>query len=233
MRILVLGAPGVGKGSQATRIARALSIPHIATGDLFREQIAGQTDIGRKVSSYINQGSLVPDEITIEILVNRFSRDDCRAGFVLDGFPRTLIQAQHLDEMLVQMNIRLDVVVNISLDDVSILKRITGRRICSKCGMIYHIDHHPPVTAGTCDECSGDLYQRPDDSVSVLEQRLHIYHDLTSPLIDYYRRMDQVKYVEIESEDLLAATTKSVFKALNIKTKVEVKSTEIDPVDFE
>lgn len=217
MRILMLGAPGVGKGSQATRIAKVLSIPHISTGVLFREQIAGDTDIGRKVSSYIHQGMLVPDEITVDILAKRLINDDCRNGFVLDGFPRTVQQAQSLDRILKEMSINIDVVVNISLDDSSIIRRITGRRTCSSCGAVYHIEYYPPETDGTCNNCSGALINRSDDAPSVIKQRLHIYHDQTKPLTDYY--MSKVKYIHIESEKSITLTTQKVYEALKISAK--------------
>lgn len=225
MRILMLGAPGVGKGSQASKIARALSIPHISTGDLFREQIVGNTDIGQKVSSLINQGFLVPDEITVDLLAKRLNKEDCQNGFVLDGFPRTLQQANNLDKILIDMNINLDVVINISLDDSSIVKRITGRRTCSSCGSVYHIEDYPPETDGICNSCSGALINRSDDSLSVIKNRLHIYHDQTKPLIEYY--MNKAKFIHIESEKLMAVTTSKVFKALETYFKIEMKDNNV------
>ncbi len=224
MRILLLGAPGVGKGSQASRIAKTLSIPHISTGDLFREQIAENTDIGRKVSSFINQGILVPDEITVDILAKRLINDDCRSGFVLDGFPRTIQQGQRLDKILKEMNINIDAVVNISLDDSSIVRRITGRRTCSSCGAIYHIEDYPPKTDGVCNNCSGALTNRSDDLPSIIQQRLQIYHDQTKPLIDYY--MSKVKFVHIESDKLITVTTRKVYEALEIFDNIEMKDVD-------
>ncbi len=214
MRLLMIGAPGVGKGSQATRISKKLSIPHISTGDLFREQIAANSIIGQKVSSYINQGTLVPDEITVDILAERLANEDCQNGFVLDGFPRTVQQAHSLDKLLTQMNIAIDAVVNISLDDLSIVRRITGRRTCSSCASVYHIEDQPSVSEGLCDHCSGNLINRSDDTPGVIKQRLDIYHDKTKPLIEYY--MNKVKFVQIESDKQITVTTQKVFEALGI-----------------
>ena len=193
MRIIVLGAPGVGKGSQASRISRALAIPHISTGDLFRAQIAGNTDIGRKVSSLINQGLLVSDEITVDLLVKRLENEDCQKGFILDGFPRTVKQAHYLDIILTAMNSSIDILVNITLDDSSIVKRIAGRRTCSSCGEVYHVEDNPPENDGFCNHCFSTLINRSDDSPSAVKHRLNIYHEQTKPLIDYY--MNKTKIV--------------------------------------
>lgn len=214
MRLLMIGAPGVGKGSQASRISKTLSIPHISTGDLFREQISANTPIGQKVSSFINQGTLVPDAITVDILAERLENEDCRKGFVLDGFPRTVLQAHSLDKLLSKMKIGIDAVVNISLDDSVIIRRITGRRTCSSCKAVYHIEDHPSVSEGLCDLCSGNLVNRSDDTPAVIQQRLSIYHEKTKPLIEYY--MNKVKFVNIESDKKIAVTTQKVFEALGI-----------------
>lgn len=224
MRILMLGAPGVGKGSQASRISKAFAIPHISTGDLFREHIAGNTDIGQKVSKLINQGVLVPDEITINLLANRLKREDCQNGFVLDGFPRTIQQAHWLDIILKDMNIDIDVIVNIILEDSIIIRRIAGRRTCSSCGEVYHVDDNPPEKDGICDHCSSSLISRTDDSPNVIEQRLNIYHEQTRPLIGYYT--DKIKTVHIESDALIAVTTQKVFEALEINTGVDLKGND-------
>lgn len=212
MRVLMFGAPGVGKGTQASRVARALGIPHISTGDLFREEIAGNTDIGREVSSILSQGNLVPDEITVDILAKRLNTNDCQNGFVLDGFPRTVQQARFLDKILKEIDVRIDVIVNISLDDSSIVQRIAGRRTCSSCGAIYHIEDYPSETEGVCNYCSSALINRSDDSPNVINKRLLIYYDQTKPLIDYYA--GKVKIVNIESDKLIADTTRKVFAAL-------------------
>ena len=214
MRLLMIGAPGVGKGSQATRIAKTLSIPHISTGDLFREHIAANSEIGQKVKSFINQGTLVPDEITVEILEERLTNADCKNGLFLDVFPRTVKQAYRLDNLLTKMNIEIDAVVNISLDDSSIVRRITGRRTCSSCGAVYHIEDLPSASEGLCDHCTGDLINRSDDTPDVIKQRLNIYHEKTKPLIEYY--MNKVKFVQIESDKKIAVTTRKVFDALGI-----------------
>lgn len=221
MRIIMLGAPGVGKGSQASRISKALSVPHISTGNLFREQIAGNTAIGRKVSSLINQGLLVPDEITVDLLANRLENEDCQKGFILDGFPRTVKQAHYLDIILKAMNINIDIVVNILLDDSSIVKRIAGRRTCSSCSEVYHAEDNPPENEGICNHCSGTLINRSDDSPSVVKHRLNIYHEQTKPLIDYY--MNKTKIVYIESDNLIAVTTRKVFESLEIFINDELK----------
>lgn len=212
MRVLMFGAPGVGKGTQASRVARALGIPHISTGDLFREEIAGNTDIGREVSSILSQGNLAPDEITVDILAKRLNINDCQNGFVLDGFPRTVQQARFLDKILKEIDVRIDVIVNITLDDSSIVQRIAGRRTCSSCGAIYHIEDYPPETDGVCNYCSSALIYRSDDSPNVIKKRLLIYYDQTRPVIDYYT--GKVKIVNIESNKLIAITTWKVFEAL-------------------
>lgn len=225
MRILMLGAPGVGKGSQASRISRALSVPHISTGGLFREQIASHTAIGRKVSSLINQGLLVPDEITVDLLADRLKKADTQNGFILDGFPRTLKQAHHLDKILSAMNMGIDIVVNITLDDSSIVKRIAGRRTCSSCGEVYHVDDNPPENEGVCNHCSSTLVNRPDDSPSVVNHRLGIYHEQTRPLIDYY--MGKTKIVHMESDNQIAVTTRKVFESLDILINDDLKGNDI------
>ena len=214
MRILMFGAPGVGKGTQASKISRALSIPHISTGDLFREQIAADTAIGQEVKSLINQGILVPDEMTVDLLRNRLKKEDCANGFILDGFPRTLKQANCLDSILKDLNVKLDAIVHISLDDKSIIKRITGRRTCPSCGAIYHLEDNPPDKDGVCNRCSGALICRSDDTTEVVENRLNIYHEQTSPLIDFYKNKTNI--IQIESDRLVEVTTKNVFDALGI-----------------
>jgi adenylate kinase len=221
----MLGAPGVGKGSQASRLTRVLSIPHISTGDLFREQIAGNTEIGQKVSSLIDQGVLVPDEITVDLLARRLNNEDCQKGFVLDGFPRTLQQAHSLDIILKDMNINIDVVVNISLDDSSIVKRITGRLTCSSCGAVYHVDDSPPYINDVCNHCTGTLISRSDDSPFIIQNRLHIYYDQTKPLIDFY--LNKVKFIHIESDKLIDVTTRKVFEALEISANIKMKDNDV------
>jgi adenylate kinase len=208
----MLGAPGVGKGSQASRIAESFAIPHISTGDLFREQISANTAIGQKVSAFMSQGMLVPDEITIDILAKRLSGRDCQNGFVLDGFPRTLQQAASLDRMLEEMNISIDVVLNISLDDATIVRRITGRRTCPSCGAIYHIDDCPPKENDVCDRCNVALMSRADDSVEIIQKRLQVYYKLSRPLIEYYS--GKGRFVHIESAGPIEDTTERVFEAL-------------------
>ena len=212
MRMIMLGAPGVGKGSQASRIAAAYSIPHISTGLLFREQIEAKTEIGEQVKALIHQGMLVPDEITVDILSQRLANEDCQTGFVLDGFPRRLQQASILDNMLAERNVSIDVVLNITLDDATIVRRITGRRTCPSCGAIYHIDACPPKSENQCDSCNVALTCRADDTVEVIQKRLEVYHELTRPLIAYYS--GKGRFIEIESAGPIAETTERVFEAL-------------------
>jgi len=214
MRILMLGAPGVGKGSQAKQLSKALSVPHISTGDIFREHIAQKTDLGNQVKAYMTKGMLVPDEITVAIVAERLQKSDCQDGFILDGFPRTVVQAQTLDTLLGRMNARLDIVVNIVLDENSIIRRITGRCICSKCGDVYHMDDRVPRSEGVCDQCGSALVRRDDDSVDTIRKRIHIYALQTEPLIAYYQ--DSTRVVSISSEQSLETTTSKVFEAVGI-----------------
>ena len=182
-----------------------------------REQIAGNTDIGRRVSALINQGALVSDDITVDLLANRLKKEDCQNGFILDGFPRTVQQAHYLDIILRDMNISIDIVVNITLDDSSIIRRITGRRSCASCGEIYHVEDYPPENDGLCNYCSSALVNRSDDSPSVVKNRLSIYHEQTKPLIDYY--MGKTKIVHIESDVLIDVTTRKVTESLEMLIK--------------
>lgn len=214
MRLMLLGAPGVGKGSQATLIAKALSVPHISTGDIFRYHIAGNTDLGMKAKQYMEKGMLVPDEVTVEIVADRLKQDDCKNGFVLDGFPRTMQQAHCLDVILKDLNIRLDIIINIILDDRSIINRLSGRRICPQCNVVYHIADKPPKFDGMCDDCNAALIRRDDDAEETIVKRLKVYHKQTEPLIGYYK--NRVAVVNVESNDLIDVTTKLVFEAVGI-----------------
>ncbi|WHH60131.1 adenylate kinase [Petroclostridium sp. X23] len=215
MRLMLLGAPGVGKGSQATLIAKALSVPHISTGDIFRYHIANSTDLGIKAKQYIEKGSLVPDELTVEIVGDRLKQDDCKNGFILDGFPRTIQQAVFLDEILKDLNIQLDEILNITLDDRSIVNRLSGRRICPQCNFVYHIEDKPPKYDGVCDKCNTAIIQRDDDKEETIIKRLEVYHKQTVPLFEYYS--DTVKLVNVESNKLFEVTTKLVFNALRLE----------------
>ncbi len=214
MRILMLGAPGVGKGSQAIQISKALNIPHVSTGDIFREHIAKQTQTGLMVKEFLNKGMLVPDELTVRIVTERLAWNDCQNGFILDGFPRTVNQASSLDDLLGKMNAKLDIVINLVLDDANIVTRISGRCVCSKCGEVYHLEVKPPQQEGRCDSCEGFLYQREDDTVETVMNRIRIYHHQTKPVIDYYT--GNTHMVQVESCQDICDTTAGVFVALQV-----------------
>lgn len=186
MNLLIMGPPGAGKGSQAVKIISAYHIPHISTGDMFRAAIKEGTPLGLKAKSYMDAGELVPDEITNGIVKERLMKDDCKQGFLLDGFPRTINQGVVLDEILHTLGTEIDAVLNINASDEVIIKRIAGRRICKSCGATYHMVNYPPKVEGVCDQCGGELYQRKDDDVSTVKNRLAVYHTQTAPLLEYY-----------------------------------------------
>ena len=187
MIVILFGPPGAGKGTQAELISRKYSIPHIATGDIFREAISKGTELGRKAEEYLKRGDLVPDDIVNGIVWERISRPDCRRGFILDGYPRTMGQAKALDEMLDRLGMSIDVVLNINVDEENIIRRLSYRRICRSCGAVYHLINNPPKREGVCDKCGGQLYQRVDDREDVIRNRLKVYYERTRPLIEYYR----------------------------------------------
>ncbi len=186
--LIIMGPPGAGKGTQSERIVAALNIPHISTGDMFREAISNGTELGKTAQQYINEGNLVPDDVTIALVKERLSRPDCAAGYLLDGFPRTLNQAHALDELLKEINRPLDLALNISVDKESLIERISGRRICSKCGNSYHVLFRKPHVEDICDACGGVLTQRKDDTPESLKVRLDAYEKQTMPLIEYYQK---------------------------------------------
>lgn len=186
MKIIMLGAPGAGKGTQAIMIAEKYGIPHVSTGDIFRANIKNGTELGREAKKYMDQGLLVPDELTVKILLDRVAKEDCQKGYVLDGFPRTIPQAQVLDKALTEMEDAIDVAVNVDVPDENIIRRMSGRRACLSCGATYHIEHVPPKTEGICDHCGQPLVLRDDDKPETVKNRLKVYHDQTQPLIDYY-----------------------------------------------
>ncbi|MDH7577504.1 MAG: adenylate kinase [Bacillota bacterium] len=196
MRILLIGPPGAGKGTQAVRIANFCAIPHISTGDIFRAAVQTGTELGRKAREYMDAGRLVPDEITIGIIRERLKQPDCSRGFLLDGFPRTLPQAEALDRLLEDLGTRLDVVLNIAVKPEVLLERLTGRRVCRNCGATYHITFQPPRVAGVCDRCGGELYQRSDDTAETVGGRLKVYTDQTAPLLEYYRARGLLKEID-------------------------------------
>ena len=188
MRLILLGPPGVGKGTQAAAIIEKYSIPHISTGDIFRANIKGKTELGKKVEEYMNKGLLVPDDLVVSIVKDRIVKDDCKDGFLLDGFPRTVVQAEALDEELSKMSLVIDKVINIEAEKDILIERAIGRRICKDCGATYHVKFSPAKQDGICDKCGGELYQRKDDTLDTVEKRIEVYLEQTKPLIDYYAK---------------------------------------------
>jgi adenylate kinase len=215
MQLLLLGAPGVGKGSQAVVLSKKLSIPQISVGDIFRSNISKGTELGKMAKSFMDKGELVPDEVTIRIIEDRLAQDDCRSGFILDGFPRNLEQARSLDLILDKLGKQLDAVLNIHLDDIEIVKRLSGRRVCLNCNSVFHMTDKPPKHSGLCDECSEVLVTREDDTEQTILNRLAVYHEKTKPLTDYYK--SNARYFEIHSEHKMADTTRNVFLALGLE----------------
>jgi adenylate kinase len=190
LNIILLGPPGAGKGTQAKLISEKYSIPHISTGDIFRKNISNKTPLGMEAKSYMDKGQLVPDELTIEIVKDRLSEEDCKNGFLLDGFPRTVKQAEALDEFLTNKNSKTDAALLIDVPQGLILERMTGRRVCGECGASYHIKFVKPNTEGVCDICGGELVQRKDDTKETVLERLEVYSKQTQPLIEYYKNKD-------------------------------------------
>lgn len=188
MKLIMLGAPGAGKGTQAKKIAAKYQIPHISTGDIFRANIKAGTELGMKAKSYMDQGQLVPDEVTIGMLLDRISQDDCQNGYVLDGFPRTIPQAESLTAALKERGEEMDYAVNVDVPDANIVERMSGRRACLGCGATYHIVYNAPKAEGICDACGEKLVLRDDDKPETVQKRLSVYHEQTQPLIDYYKQ---------------------------------------------
>ena len=186
MKIVFMGPPGAGKGTQAEKIIETYQIPHISTGDMFRKAIKDQTELGMEAKRYMDQGALVPDHVTIGIVKDRLSESDCKSGFLLDGFPRTVDQAKALDEILTSLDSKIDYVINIDVDLNILKERLTGRRICRSCGATYHKIFNPSAVEGVCDKCGGELYQRKDDNEETVGNRLDVYVNQTKPLLDYY-----------------------------------------------
>jgi adenylate kinase len=188
MKIILLGAPGAGKGTQAENLSKMLSIPHISTGDIFRENIRNETKLGLEAKNFIDNGLLVPDDLTVSIVKDRLKKEDCKNGFLLDGFPRTIPQAESLDKVLESLDTTLDAAINLEVSDSIIVKRMAGRRVCKNCGRIFHTITLPPSVDGICDSCGSQLIIRDDDKEETVLERLKTYHEKTMPLIDYYEK---------------------------------------------
>ena len=207
MKIIMLGAPGAGKGTQAKKIAEKYQIPHISTGDIFRANIKNGTELGKKAKTYMDQGLLVPDELTLELIMDRFQNPDCANGYVLDGFPRTIPQAEALTAALEKNGETIDYAINVEVPDENIVTRMSGRRACTGRGATYHIKYNPPKTEDVCDTCGEKLILRDDDKPETVQKRLGVYHDQTQPLIDYYGKAGVLKEVDgtVDMEDVFQA----------------------------
>lgn len=196
MKIIMLGAPGAGKGTQAEKIAEKYQIPHISTGDILRHNISEGTELGRKAEGYIDQGLLVPDELVVDLVVDRIHQADCKNGYILDGFPRTIPQAEYLDKALDEMGTKVGYAIDVHVPDDNIIRRMSGRRACLHCGATYHIEHAAPEKEGVCDKCGEELVMREDDHPETVKKRLEVYHEQTQPLIAYYRNRGILKVVD-------------------------------------
>lgn len=207
MKIIMLGAPGAGKGTQAKMIAEKFNIPHVSTGDIFRANIKNGTELGQEAKKYMDQGLLVPDELTVKILLDRVAQPDCENGYVLDGFPRTIPQAEVLDKALTDLGDSIDYAINVDVPDENIINRMSGRRACVTCGATYHVVHIPPKKEGVCDACGADLILRDDDKPETVKNRLDVYHKQTQPLIDYYTEKEILKTVDgtVDMKDVFNA----------------------------
>ncbi|MBE5871663.1 MAG: adenylate kinase [Lachnospiraceae bacterium] len=207
MKIIMLGAPGAGKGTQAKMIADKYSVPHVSTGDIFRANIKNGTELGMEAKKYMDAGQLVPDELTVKILLDRVAQDDCKNGYVLDGFPRTIPQAEVLDNALNELGDKIDYAINVDVPDENIVKRMGGRRACVSCGATYHIEHVPPKKEGICDRCGSELILRDDDKPETVKNRLNVYHEQTQPLIDFYTNKGILKTVDgtVDMKDVFSA----------------------------
>ena len=207
MKIIMLGAPGAGKGTQAKKIAEKYGIPHISTGDIFRANIKNGTELGKKAKTYMDEGLLVPDELVVDLVVDRVQQEDCKNGYVLDGFPRTIPQAEALDKALVGLGEKMDYAINVEVPDENIVSRMSGRRACVGCGATYHIVHAPTKVENICDTCGGELILRDDDKPETVLKRLGVYHEQTQPLIQYYTDKDILVEVDgtVDLEDVFKA----------------------------
>ncbi|ACK42281.1 MULTISPECIES: adenylate kinase [Dictyoglomus] len=210
--IIFLGPPGAGKGTHAKEVSQILNIPHISTGDIFREHVKNQTDLGIKVKSYLDAGKLVPDEVVWEVVKDRIDKEDCKNGFILDGFPRTILQAEMLEKYLKEKNADIKVIY-LDAPDELVIRRLSARRVCKNCGAIYNLISMPPKKDGICDICGGELYQRSDDKPEVIKQRLETYYKETQPLIDYYKNKDIMYTINAEKER--EEVLKEILKVIN------------------
>ncbi len=212
MNLMVFGAPGAGKGTQAKYLVDRYNIPQISTGDILREAVANKTAMGLEAKKYMDEGKLVPDSTIIGIIKDRLKEEDCKNGFILDGFPRTLAQAEALEELMQEMGIKLDKVISFNVPDEDIIKRIAGRRVCPKCGASFHIEFNPPKKEGVCDECGSELIIRKDDNVDTIKSRLEAYHSQTAPLMEFYQQRGV--FVELDGSKELSEVTKDMFEVL-------------------
>lgn len=207
MKIIMLGAPGAGKGTQAKKIAAKYNVPHISTGDIFRANIKNGTELGKKAKTYMDQGLLVPDELVVDLVVDRVNQEDCTNGYVLDGFPRTIPQAEALDKALAEQGQKLDYAIDVDVPDNNIVKRMGGRRACVSCGATYHLEYAPTKKEGICDACGAELILRDDDKPETVLKRLGVYHEQTQPLIDFYKKSGILRTVDgtVNMEDVFKA----------------------------
>ena len=212
MNLILLGPPGAGKGTQASGIVDKYNVPHISTGDIFRKNIKENTELGKKAKEYLDSGKLVPDELVVAIVEDRLKEDDTKKGFLLDGFPRTVFQAEALDKFLQSIDSKIDAVVNIEVDKSILVGRAVGRRICKNCGATFHIEFNPPRKSDICDVCGGELYQRSDDNEETVSKRIEVYLNETQPLIDYYKRQDIL--LTIDGEQDIKKVFQDIEKAL-------------------
>ena len=196
LKIIMLGAPGAGKGTQAKKIAAKYSIPHISTGDIFRANIKNNTELGQKAKTYMDKGELVPDELVVDLIMDRFKEPDCANGYVLDGFPRTIPQAEALDKALNAQNESVDYAINVEVPDENIINRMSGRRSCKDCGAIFHVQYNPPKKENCCDVCGGELILRDDDKAETVKKRLDVYHEQTAPLIAHYKEAGSLHEID-------------------------------------
>lgn len=215
MNLVLMGLPGAGKGTQADKIVVKYNIPHISTGDMFRAAIKEGTDLGIKAKSFMDKGELVPDEVTIGIVRERLSKDDCEKGFLLDGFPRTVAQAEALDSMLADLEKKIDFVINIDVDQSILMERLTGRWICKNCGATYHLAFNPPSHEGVCDRCGGELYQRADDNADTVQNRLDVNIQQTKPLLNFYENKGYLRNINGQQDiDLVFADVEKLLGGL-------------------